>query len=301
MDIAYAGLPEGGLALLEAGHRIVAAASTRTAGPELEALRRALVASSAPLDARPDLRDPERWRPFAGRGGRLLVCYLWDRVLPAGLLDAFVEGAIGYHPSLLPRHRGPDPYFWTLWLGDETAGASVFRLAPGLDSGPVLARRALPVQAEWDAGRLAARLDGLGLELLVEAVGRWAREGPLPGEPQDESAATLAPAPDDDLLEIRWGWPAARIARLVRAGAPHPGAFTTALGELLVILAARARPLEEPGALEPGDAVLGDEGVVICTGRGALLLDEVATGDGTPLRGARIAALLPGLSRLPGL
>jgi methionyl-tRNA formyltransferase len=298
MDCVYLGLPQGAAALARAGHRLLAAGLERP--PGVTGLR---LGPTCPVLVRPPMTDPGVRRLLVTAGAPLLVCYLWGRLLPGELLGAFPQGAIGYHPSLLPRHRGPDPYFWTLWSRDDVAGVSVMRLDAGVDTGHVLAQQAIDTPPRATGGELADLLDPLGLELLLGVVARWGREGPLDGWPQDESRATAAPSPDDELLEIRWGWPAERIARLVRAAAPHPGAFTAVeLGgspRTLVVLAARVSSLAVGGALEPGDAVLIDEGVVVWTGAGGLVLDEVLLDDGTPRRGpAEIAALFEGISDL---
>lgn len=298
MEISYLGLAEGGHALLAAGHRILAAASTERSGSAAAAFEAALARSGVGLRRRPDLRCGEGGRFLVEPAPRLLVCYLWDRILPEALLQAFPEGAVSYHPSLLPRHRGPDPTFWTLWLGDGRAGASVILLDAGVDTGPVVAQRDLGVDPAWTAGDLAERLDPLGLELLVEVVGRWEREGPLAAVPQDEDGATLAPTPSEELLAVRWSRPAEELARLVRAAAPHPGAFAEGPAGALVLLAAHPVILERSGALEPGDAVLLDAGVTVWTAEGGLVLDAVLTEDEEILRGAEVARAFPGLADL---
>lgn len=302
MDCVYLGLPAGAAALARAGHRILAAGLARRPSRGVDPGELGL-APTCPVLVRPPMTAPAVQRLFVTAGAPLLVCYLWDRLLPGELLAAFPQGAIGYHPSLLPRHRGPDPYFWTLWSGDREAGVSVMTVDAGVDTGRVLAQRAIEPPAGITGGQLAELLDPLGLELLLDVVARWAREGPLEGRAQDDALATAAPAPDDDLLEIRWDWPAHRIERLVRAASPHPGAFTTLVrdGEPhdLVVLGAHVSRLRIGGALEPGDAVLLDEGVVIWTGEGGLVIDEAQPDDGPPRRGpADVAALFPGISDL---
>ncbi len=293
MRIVYLGLPSGALALIRAGHRLAAVGLSRRSGaPEV---RRRLDRTGAPLLYRPDPAAPPVRRLLASTGAPLLVCYLWDRLLPAAVIDAFAHGALSYHPSLLPRHRGPDPYFHTLWSGDQRAGVTVLRLDAGMDTGPVVAQRSIEVPPGIDAGELADRLDPLGLELLVEVLDRWDRHGPLPARTQDGALATDAPAPNDDLLEIRWSWPADRIARLVRAAAPHPGAFTFVGERLVIVLATRRHDLPDPRLLDPGDLLLLPEGPLIWTGEGGLLLDAIQLEGGPVLRdGREIARALAG-------
>ena len=273
MRCVYLGRPRGASALARAGHVVLAAGlDARVKGAPLG------LDVTCPVVYRPDMTAPSVQRLFATAGADLLVCYLWDRLLPSSLIEAMPD-IIGYHPSLLPRHRGADPDFWTIWSGDDNAGISVMTVDSGVDTGRVVAQRRVSVPAGATAGVLADLLDPLGLELLLEVVARWEREGPLEGVEQDHGRATEAPAPGDDLLEIDWSRPAREIAQLVRAAAPHPGAFTSieldGRPTTLVILAAHEASLKTAGALEPGDAVLFEEGVVIWTGEGGLVLDEV--------------------------
>jgi len=284
MRLVYLGLAEGGLALGAAGHRLAAVGLTRKDEASHD-LRDALAPGSAPVLHRPDLRSPELQRVLASTGAPLLVCYLWDRIVPGDLLSRFRHGALSYHPSLLPRHRGADPYFWTLWSGDRVAGASVIVLDQGVDTGPVIAQRSVSVPPGVDGGGLAAVLDPIGLELLVEVLSSWDRGEPPHPAPQPDEGASEAPAPDDDMLEIRWAWPSERIVRLVRAAAPHPGAYSFVDDRLAVVLAARPTAPPASGTLRPGDAVVTEAGLVVGTGDGQVVIEAIRLDDGPVLCG----------------
>lgn len=273
MRCVYLGLPKGAIALANAGHDI------RVVGLSRRCPQRSLgVAPSCPILFRPDMNEPALQHLFATAGADLFLCYLWDRILPQKLFEAFTA-VLNYHPSILPRHRGADPTFWTIWSGDEVTGVSIIQLDAGIDTGPILAQRTVSVPAGAHAGELSDLLDPLGLKLLLEVVSRWEHDGPIVGSAQDQVAATEAPAPNDDLLEIRWSWPSERIARLIRAAAPHPGTFTAldVDGELKTLVVLGAHPYRSTlsQALAPGDATITEEGVMIGTGDGALMLDII--------------------------
>lgn len=103
-------------------------------------------------------------------------------------------GGIGYHPSLLPRHRGIAAVEWTLIEGDPIAGGSVYHLADGWDAGAVAAQDWCFVQKGETARELWERaLAPMGLRLLVQVVRQAARDGILPAQAQDERFATKAP------------------------------------------------------------------------------------------------------------
>jgi methionyl-tRNA formyltransferase len=106
-------------------------------------------------------------------------------------------GGIGYHPSLLPRHRGIAAVEWTVKEGDPIAGGTIYHLADKLDAGPIAAQDWVFVKKGETARELWERaLAPLGLRLLLEVVRHARDEGELPATPQDEQFATRAPRLD---------------------------------------------------------------------------------------------------------
>jgi methionyl-tRNA formyltransferase len=106
-------------------------------------------------------------------------------------------GGIGYHPSLLPRHRGMAAVEWTVKEGDPVAGGTIYHLADKLDAGPIAAQDWIFVKKGESARELWERaLAPLGLRLIMEVVRHARDEGELPATPQDEQFATRAPRLD---------------------------------------------------------------------------------------------------------
>jgi methionyl-tRNA formyltransferase len=106
-------------------------------------------------------------------------------------------GGIGYHPSLLPRHRGMAAVEWTVKEADPIAGGTIYHLADKLDAGPIAAQDWVFVRKGEGARELWERaLAPLGLRLLLEVVRHARDEGELPATPQDEQFATRAPRLD---------------------------------------------------------------------------------------------------------
>lgn len=192
----------------------------------------------------------------------LVVSWFWTKRIPHAVRSAAPLGAIGVHPSLLPRHRGADPTFWAIDSGDTETGVTAHVLDEAYDTGAILGQRTLAIEPTWSAWTLAKRLDRPSLELLRETVNAFARgESPVP-RPQDEALATDAPGPDDEVLALRWKQPAETIARRIRAASPWPGAFTE-IGETLVTIT-RARVTNDvPRALEPGEAYVRRDGIAV--------------------------------------
>lgn len=110
-------------------------------------------------------------------------------------LAASRHGGIGYHPSLLPRHRGLAAIEWTIKEGDPIAGGSVYHLADRMDAGAIAAQDWVFVKKGETARELWERaLAPLGLRLLAQVIDSAKANGSLPAKPQDEQFATLAPA-----------------------------------------------------------------------------------------------------------
>ena len=106
-------------------------------------------------------------------------------------------GGIGYHPSLLPLHRGRDAVRWAIRTGDRVTGGSGYRLSNRMDGGDVLAQRHVFIQRGDTAEELWRRdLAPLGVELLSLVTSAFASRGYQHGAAQDEALATWEPSID---------------------------------------------------------------------------------------------------------
>ena len=177
MKIAYFGLPLGALLLARDGHSL---APVVLAPVEAPGRRRAHQLWPEVLDALaagPDFNNRVT-AALTAEQPELIASWFWTRRLPDEWLRLPSRGAFGIHPSLLPRHRGPNPYFWAIDAGDELTGVTAHRLEQEYDTGPMLAARTIQV-GERDAWQLARALDRPSLELLRETVASLACGEPL--------------------------------------------------------------------------------------------------------------------------
>jgi methionyl-tRNA formyltransferase len=204
----------------------------------------------------------------------LIVSWFWTRRLPAAWLARAKEGGIGAHPSLLPRHRGPNPYFAAIDAGDAVTGVTIHRLTSEYDEGDTLLARSLVV-GERDSWQLARALDRPSLALLREATRAFANGTPPPSERQQPELVTWAPEPSGDSLRVHWSWPTQRVLQRVRALAPVPG-LSLDLEGLEFVVTRAVRAVEYPSALEPGEAaVFGDPpALILRTGDGAVAVER---------------------------
>lgn len=290
--ILYLGLPLGALCLSRAGLAPAAAALGPLDLPGRRRVRRVLGGRGCLLLGMPDLGDPGVRRALAEIRPDAILSWFWPRRIPEEVLAVAPRGAFGTHPSLLPRWRGPDPYFWAIRSGDRETGVTLHRLAPEYDTGAIVAQRRVAIADADDAWSLARRLDRPALELLVECARRLASGDPLEGVPQDDARATSAPAPGDADLAIDWRATVDDILRLVRAASPEPGAGATLGDSTVEVLEAGRWAGELPGALRAAEALRTDEGPVVRAADGAVLVRRVWTGDGRVLVGGEVCRLL---------
>lgn len=230
-------------------------------------------------------RDPELHDRIAEIAPDVAVVVAYGSILPKTLLDVPAKGFVNLHFSLLPLYRGAAPVQRSIMNGDEVSGASVMVLTEGMDEGPVLARKELPIAYDDSTRTYGERLALEGAALLVESV-RAFLSGDLVAEPQDDAAATYAPKLTTDDARIDWTADAETVHNLVRALDPEPGAWTTLSGTRLKVF--KATPQDDDSGLLPGQPSLGD-GLLVGTGRGAVRLDEVQPATKRRMPGADFA------------
>ena len=289
MRIAFFGLPLAACLLHRDGHEIVYAGLSRRGSPGTRRLRRLI--GDGRVRVVPKVDDPAVVRAVKEAAPDLLVSWFWTTKLTPRILALAPLGALGVHPSLLPRHRGPDPYFWTIVHGDDVSGVTAHRLADEYDTGALLGRRELAVDPTWSALRLARALDRPSLALLRETARAFAAGTPPPDLPQDEGAATLAPEPTDAELEIDWTLPVGTVLRTIRAAAPFPGAFTF-VGDHEIAVVRAERSAVAMKMLRPGEAAGWQERLVIRAGDGAVTLLAARDADDRELSAADLARLV---------
>jgi methionyl-tRNA formyltransferase len=293
LRLVFFGLPLAAVLLSRDGHDVVLAAMSRR---DTVGLRRAgrLFGKERVL-VKPNASDPGLCERVSALAPDLLVSWFWTTRLPMTLVRAARLGGIGAHPSLLPRHRGPDPTYWAIASGDVETGVTVHRIEEDYDTGEILAQERVTIDPQWNAWNLARALDRPSLRLLRATVACLSRGEVVRGRAQDPALVTLAPFPDDEAAALRWSWPTERVLRHIRALAPAPGAWTEISGAFVIVTRAAPAPTF-PRALQPGEGVVVGDTAVVRTSDGAVLLLEGEI-DSTPAIAKDFAALF--LSRLP--
>lgn len=214
------------------------------------------------------LKSPEESAAFGALGPDAAVVLAYGLILPRAILAAPWLGCLNAHASLLPRWRGAAPIERAIMAGDHETGIAIMQMAEGLDTGPVLLERRVPIATDATGGRLREQLALLSAELLLEALDGLL-EGTMSPRPQQETAASYAAklGPVDERID--WRRPAIELERLVRALNPRPGAHFVYRGERVKVLAA---DLGAPRDRATPGTVLDDGLMIACADGGTLRL-----------------------------
>jgi len=215
----------------------------------------------------------------------LIVVAAFGQILPPAVLELPRFGALNVHGSLLPRWRGATPVQAALLAGDTVTGVTIMQMDEGLDTGPILAQRELPIYQDETAGELEERLAQLGAELLLEILPAYL-SGELQPRPQPEEGVTLTRRLQKEAAALDWQQPARLLERQVRAFSPEPGAFTLWGEERLKILRARALPEGTPlPEVTPGTVFAQGSMPAVMSGEGALVLLQLQMAGKRPMNG----------------
>ncbi|HRT31580.1 MAG TPA: methionyl-tRNA formyltransferase, partial [Anaerolineae bacterium] len=215
----------------------------------------------------------------------LIVVAAFGQILPPAVLELPRFGALNVHGSLLPRWRGATPVQAALLAGDTVTGVTIMQMDEGLDTGPILAQRELPIYQDETAGELEERLAQLGAELLLEILPAYL-SGELQPRPQPEEGVTLTRRLQKEATALDWQQPARLLERQVRAFSPEPGAFTLWGEERLKILRAQALPEGTPlPEVTPGTVFAQGSMPAVMTGEGALVLLQLQMAGKRPMNG----------------
>lgn len=277
MRIAFMGTPDFAVtaldALVDAGHDVACVwtrAPQRAGRGQQErpsAVHARAAALGLPVRHPPDFRDPGERAALAELGVDLAVVVAYGVILPQAVLDVPRLGCLNIHASLLPRWRGAAPIQRAVMAGDAESGVSIMRMEAGLDTGPVLLARAIPIGRDETAGELHDRLAVLGGSAIVEAL---AHLPDLVAQVQDDTAATYAEKITKHESRVDWTRPAPLVARHILGLSPFPGAWCMAGDARLKLLRARA----VPGAGAPGE-VLDATTLTVACGEGAVEITEL--------------------------
>src|SRR6185503_15202544 len=170
------------------------------------------------------LRLPEAMEQLRGWAPDLIVVAAFGQILKKDVLELPRYGCINVHASLLPRWRGAAPINAAILHGDEETGITIMKMDVGLDTGPMLAKKAVRLTRDDTAGSATETLSHLGADLLIETLPRWIA-GEIQPQAQDDSLATYAPMLKKEEGRLDFARDVNELERQIRAFHPWPGAY----------------------------------------------------------------------------
>ncbi len=277
MKITFAGTPPFAAAALRAlrenGHDIVLVLTQpdRPAGRGMKLTPSAVALAAAELGVRTEkpatLKTPEAGSLVRDAGAEVMVVAAYGLILPQTILDIPSRGCLNIHGSLLPRWRGAAPVQRAIEAGDSTTGICIMQMDAGLDTGPVLLRREIGIDARETSATLFEKLTAAGAEAIVAAL---ADIDVLVPRAQAAEGVTYAQKITRAEASIDWAQPAIAIDRRIRAFDPFPVAECP-IDNVTVKIRCAEPAAGDCGGQAPGTVLrLGPDGIVVQCGTGAL-------------------------------
>ncbi|HZE21070.1 MAG TPA: methionyl-tRNA formyltransferase [Desulfobaccales bacterium] len=264
--------------LTEKGQQVVGIFCPPDRGGRTDAFKDAALAAGIPLFQPPQMKDPQAYDQMVSLNPDLAVLAFVTDIVPGKVLAVPKQGAICYHPSILPRYRGASAINWAVINGEKETGLTIFWVDEGIDTGDILLQKKVEIGPNDTTGTLYFnKLYPLGVEACVEAVDLIA-QGKAPRIPQDNSQATYDLPCDEKMAGLNWNQPARMVYDFVRGCDPQPGATTTYKGERVKLY--NASFLMADHTAQPGEILeVSDKGIKVAVPGAAILITRFRTKD----------------------
>jgi len=299
MRIAIVGQRDFGKAVLDAfvdrGDTVagVFCAPEKKAGTTADPLRLAAEQRRIPVYQFGSLKSDEARQALRNLDAELGVMAYVLQFVPQDFVNIPHRGMIQFHPSLLPRYRGPSSINWPIIRGDTRTGLTIFRPTDGLDEGPVILQKETPIGPDDTLGSVYFdRLFPMGIAALKEAADLVATHGAV-GRVQDESQASYEGWCRDPEARINWHNHLDLVYNLIRGCDPAPAAWTTFKGKKLQLHAARKHPArtfgEVKGAIGAVTAI-GEQSLFVTAQGGQIEIFKLRCDGGKKLPAPQVCA-----------
>jgi methionyl-tRNA formyltransferase len=260
--IIFMGTPEFAIpsleALIRSAYRVVGVytqpdrKSGRGQAVTLSPVKQLALSRGLELVQPDDLKTGSVIDRLKGLAPDLIVVAAFGQILPPQVLAAPGFGCINVHPSLLPRYRGASPVATVILQGDEVTGVTIMSMDAGMDTGPILSQREVPISTEYTTGSLTIKLAEIGAQLLMETLPLWI-DGLIKPRPQDETEASYSKVINKNDGEMDWRLPTQELWRRVRAFNPWPECYTRWRGKRLKL--SKVVPLYGEKSTKPGTVI----------------------------------------------
>jgi len=265
--------------IIVAGHKVVCVYSQpprpKGRGQHIQEspVHMAALAAKIPVRTPLNFKKDEDIAAFMALEADVAVVAAYGLILPQAILDAPKYGCINIHASLLPRWRGAAPIQRAILEGDTETGITIMQMEAGLDTGPMIKKKAVPIRPSTTAQSLHDILSAQGGAMVRDVLDDLAKNGKLESDVQPEEGSTYAKMLKKEEGRIDWTKPAAFIDRQIRALNPWPGTWCeNDAGRRLKILEAIPMPFKSDA---PAGTILDEDGVVACGDGATLKLEAV--------------------------
>ena len=254
MKIAIVGQQDFGKAVLEAflarGDQVAGVfCAPEKPGGRPDALKVAAQEKAVRVFQFASLKSDEAKKALKELGVELGIMAFVLQFAPQDFVNIPQRGTIQYHPSLLPKYRGPSSINWPIARGDTQTGLTIFRPTDGLDEGPVILQKTTPIGPDDTLGTVYFdRLFPIGVQAMLEAADLVVA-GKHRETVQDESQATYEGWFRKAEARIHWASHVDHVYNVIRGSNPAPGAWTTLEGKELQVFDARKIPVRTFGAV----------------------------------------------------
>lgn len=220
------------------------------------------------------VRTPEFLETLKELQPDLIVVAAFGQIIPKTILELPEFGCINIHASLLPKYRGAAPIQQAILDGEKETGVTIMRMDVGLDTGDMISKTVVPIEAEETGGSLFDKLSAAGAELLLQTLPEIFNGTAVYEKQPEESPTPYAAMIKKQMGLLDFQKSAKELERLVRGLNPWPSAYTFLDGKTLKVWKSAVVPMESRE--EPGTVLKADRnGIAVATGRDALLLQEV--------------------------
>ena len=291
MKIIFMGTPDFSVgtleALIEAGHEIALVVTQpdkpkgRGKAMQFPPVKEAALAHNLEVYQPRRVREPECVEYLRKYEPDMIVVVAFGQILPKEILDMPKYCCVNVHASLLPKYRGAAPIQWAVINGEEVTGVTTMRMDEGLDTGDMILKTELKLDAEETGGSLFDRLAEAGAALCVKTL-EEIEQGTAVYTPQNHEEATHTTMIRKQLGEIDFTKSAVEIERLIRGLNPWPSAYTKFGEKTLKIWKASVVDDGRAGATGTDDGKeagtvteVGKNSLLVQTGQGLLALEEV--------------------------
>ncbi|MDD6102002.1 MAG: methionyl-tRNA formyltransferase [Clostridiales bacterium] len=283
MKIIYMGTPEIAAVilkdLLKGGHEVVLCVTQpdrpKGRGHEMAMsdVKKVALENNIPVYQPEKIREKECVEYLKGYDADIIVVAAFGQILSKPILEMTPFGCINVHASILPAYRGAAPIQWAIIDGLDKTGITIMQMDEGLDTGDIILKSEVSIDADETGGSLHDKLAAEGGRALLEAI-ELLREGKATFTPQGEATTHYAFMLNKKMGELIFTKSAAELERTARGLSPWPGAYTFLDGRMIKITSCRAIACETD--CEPGSAVIIDrDSFAIKTGDGALLIEKL--------------------------